>query len=1092
MQLNESMSPTKSVPARKIAVNLLAGLFCLGLVAQFAAAQTANATLTGLVKDQSGAAIPGSAVTATSRLTGEKRTMTTDQAGRYTIVNLLPGFYDLQAEKTGFNTTVIRNQEFVVDATVTEDFQLQPVEGGVPRIVEVQREAPAVETTTSSVQRVLGTREVDELPNLDRSAGSLSSQAPGAAVSGTGNAATITIGHSAAYQTGYILDGMPNQTGNQGNQYYTLAQDWIQEFSVMGLQYPAEYGNASGGVINSVTRSGGNQIHGRLYGFYRNQALNSNPSYYTQPTKAPFISSRIGAAVGGPLKKGKLFYYAGYENFHQSTVGVLNATALAGAFGTTAQPIGTPVSQLVPWLAYGNTTTLPTTSDTHIAMLKFDYAPSAKNHFTLRGNLDYEPAFQSGFGGKATAYTNTFKEPYGVMIGWTRTLSATTLNDFRLGYFQDGRGTATWTNMCAVAPVYPGTAANKEPYNFTTTESLGGPTIWGNPTGYYAGVNYNTTTTGGGTFGGSCGGIQNNNGNASTQDSVTMIRGAHEIKFGALFRHEDLWSRDGMNNGAGTYTMASSAGPFSPNATIAQNFTAAGFTAAEKLAPLSYLGIFNDTPGLTSFRFRYSAVGGFIQDFWKIRPNLTLNLGVRYDISNNNSELGKEAYPALEQAVPGSTGFIQPGFHKVNNDPLDIAPRFGFAWTPFKNKRTTVVRGGFGLFYNANDGASVGIYITGNAWAPYDYAFSANTATTNPYCIGNKICSGGIPAQYEIAVQEVLASALANFTLPQFPVSTSPCAATNTCTVAVGSNVYTIPALSSPYVPQGSRVDLDPHYRIPGATQATIGIQHQVGNSLTLSADYINHYGFNGIVEVNNNVALTGPGNAQTYTFVNPAITSGYMTESIATLKANDVQMKASYRGKHNVRVAVAYQYGYSDDNSLSNFAISAHSAVANNPFNLNYDYGPSTNDIRNTVVMNATIPLLLGVELSPIFNYASGAPYTATTSSQTPGTALAPANCQAYFSSCYPYANGIQYSRDSLRGDPTYGLNARLSKHVALPEHRSLTVLIEAFNIPSWRNRGTAFFTNVDATTGASAFGQPTNASNTLRQVQVGARLDF
>lgn len=1089
----ETTSPCAGRMGRIAVTALVVAAVCV-LATSHAFGQTASATLTGAVTDQSGKAIPGAVVSVTSTTTDEKRTMPVEADGRFVAPNLIPGFYNIQAEKKGFVTAIVHNQEFLVGAALVQNFTLPPLTAGGPTTIEIKATevSTAVESTKADVQRVIVTREVDALPNLDRSAGSLSSQAPGTVVAGSGGTATITIGHNASYQTGYILDGMPNQTGNQGLQYFILSQDWVQEFSVLGLQYPAEFGNASGGVIVSVSRSGGNQTHGRLYGYYQDKVLNSNPSYWTQPFKAPYMSTRFGAGVGGPIKKDKLFYYVGYEHLRVGTEYIMNATALGGAFGPVAQPIGTPASQLVPWLPYGTSPTIPETTNTNLAMLKMDYTPSSKNHFSIRGNLNFEKDAQASayYTGKQDygSGSNYFRDPYGVTISWTRTISPRTLNYIGVGYFQNGRSQATYDNYCQVAALYPGSSRNTEPYNYVDTASLGGQTIWGNPDGYYANVTYNTTVTGAETVGRMCGGVQNMNGNASVQDSVTMIRGAHTIKFGGLFRHEELWTRDAENFSGGAYTMAGSAGPFNPNLAIPQNFTAAGFTAAEALAPLAYNVIFPGTPGLTTFRFRYSSAGGFIQDFWKIRSNLSLDWGIRYDISNNNSQLGKESWPALEAAVPGSTGFIQPGFHTINNDPLEFAPRFGFAWMPFKKSKNTVVRGGFGIFYNANDGASVGIYITGNAWANYDYNFSANTASTNPYCIGGTTCVGGIPPQYELAVQEVLASALTNFTLPQFPISTAPCAKTGTCTVTVGPNVYNIPALSVPYVPQGARVDIDPNYRIPGVAQTTMGIQHSFGTTLLLSADYINHSAFNGVVVVNNNIGLTGPGATQSYTFINPAVTSGYYVRSIGTQNANDLQVKATYRGRHNVRVAMAYQYGHSNDDSINNFAISARTTVSNDPFNLHYDYGPSNSDIRHTLVMNATVPLYFGVDLAPIFTAASGAPYTATSSSQTPGSALAPAGCEAYFTACYPTG----YSRDSLRGDATYGLNARLSKVVKLREHESLTVLFEAFNIPSWRNRGTGFFTNVDVKTGLSAFGMPTNTSNTLRQCQLGARFDF
>lgn len=1057
-------------------------LCALCLLVPQAQAQTANAAITGTITDATGSAVPGAQISAVNVATGIKRTAVSDTAGRYTITNLVPGAYDILAEKEGFAASVARNQELAVEANVTEDLILKV--SGVVSTVEVSAAAPLIETTQASVSTVVATREIDTLPILARSFASLAALTPGVTSSGV-------IGNTTAYQTGYVADGITNETGNQGNQYAKMAQDWVQEFSVQTLQFPAEYGNASGGVINAATRSGGNDIHGRVYGFYQNVNLNSNPSNFTGTSKLPFSSRRIGGMAGGPIKKNKLFYFAGYENFYQSQATTRSSsflTADGGAFNPVIQPSNEPINQLVPWLPAGTGIASTTYSSVHLAMLKLDYEMNDKTHFTLRGNLDFEPSTTTGYGGAGPygGASGRFSDPYSVIVGLTRVISTNTVTDFRAGYFQNGRGSASWSGICSD---YPGNAAIKEPYNYITTEALGGATPWGNPDGYFAGVSYSGVSTGGG---GWCGGIQNNDGAAVLQDTTTFIRGAHEVKAGVVARRGNLWSRSAQNSSAGSYTFASSAGPFDPNAAIAQNLTAAGFTAAQKLAPISYSVLFNGSPGLTTFSFHYYSAGAFVQDTWKIRRNLTLNMGLRYDFSNMNSSLGNENWPALQQSEPGAVGFIPPGYHRINNDPFDLAPRFGFAWTPFKDSHT-VIRGGVGVFYNANDGASAGIYITSNSWATYDYILSANTATTNPYCIGTTACAGGaIPPQYEIAVSEVLASALANMTLPQFPLSSAACAKTNSCTVRVGGNTYTIPALNVNYMPSGGRVDLAPNVRVPGTMQATVGIQHQFKDTLTVSTDYVHHIGFNGLVPNNTNVGLTGPGATSSYVIVNPAFTSQYQLQSVGSQTADDLQVKANLRDRHKDRINVAYQFGYSHDNSETSFGISAHSALVNDPFDLNYDYGPSSSDLRHTLSVSGVIPLLFGVELAPLFTAASGTPYTATSNVQKPGSSLAPANCLPYFTNCYPYANGVQYSRDSLRGTATWNLDARLQKTVRLGERRSATFMFEAYNVFNHWNIGTSYYSNVDITSGPQAFGRVNLAQATLRQLQLGARFDF
>jgi hypothetical protein len=340
----------------------------------------------------------------------------------------------------------------------------------------------------------------------------------------------------------------------------------------------------------------------------------------------------------------------------------------------------------------------------------------------------------------------------------------------------------------------------------------------------------------------------------------------------------------------------------------------------------------------------------------------------------------------------------------------------------------------------------------------------------------------------ELAVVDVLASALANYTLPAFPTPSSPCVATNSCTVTVGPNTYTIPGLTVPYTPQGGIVDIAPNYRTPGTLQVTVGAERQFTSSFSASADFVYHRAFNGVVSVNTNVALTGTGSSQTFTTVNPAYTAIKTFESIATQEAKDLQVQAHYRDKRGDIAQVAYQFGYSSDNSVSNFLVSSVNATNTNPFNLNYDYGPSSNDARNILTTSGSINMIWGIYLSPIVTFTTALPYTATSTLQAPGSAAAPPGCLPYFAKCYPVLNGVSYTRDSLRGDSFFSLNSRVSKTIKLGESRSILLLIEGFNLTNKHNLGTNFFTNVDA----ANFRTPNGTSLPLRQFQLGGRFDF
>lgn len=1067
-------------------------------------AQTQNATITGIVTDKTAAAIPGAQVTVTNQGTGIKASATTDSGGQYTILNLLPGLYDIQASGQGFSTVIRLNQELFVGTTVKLDFTLSV--SSVTQTIQVNAQTEQVETTESEVSRVLQTRELDNLPVLNRQFAALAVLTPGvqaAGVSygggGTATSQAVSIGNAPTYQTGYILDGMQNETGNQGGAYVQLAQDWVQEFSLMSLQFPVEYGGASAGVINAVTRSGTNQIHGRAYIFYQTGALDSNPEFYTAPTKAPFNAYRVGGMTGGPILKDKLFYFLGYEKFYQAQTNVISATASSAAWTSTDQALTASPDSLVPWLIFGNVTSAPVTNYSNLAIAKLNFTPNSKDSFLLKGNLDYELTLNSGFGGSGTYGTGqTAWDPnFTEALDWTRTLSANSINDLSATYLVHDGGAAGVSNFCAVRGRFDGTlppGAVEEPYNYTTTESLGGNTIWGNPVGAWTQVGYSGVTTGG-----NCSGLLNGDESAVIAETYSHIAGKHTLKFGGSGRRYIILDQSSINTTAGAYKVNSTT-PFSPTAAIngAGNFnllTAAGltsatYTAAQKLAPYSYVEDFPSNPALTHFDFHSYAVGVYAEDTWQYRPNLTFNSGLRYDFNNTNSAEGTDSFPALAAAVPGSHGFLKPGNPPINNDAFDFGPRIGLAWEPFRDEGRTVVRGGFGIFYDQNDTASAAVFNTGNAWAPTGYSIVANNPTQNPYCVSNPACSitGGVPVQYELAVLDVLASALENYTLPQFPNAGAPCAATNSCAVIVGGKTYTIPALTVTSNPQGNFLDINPNYKTPGEMQLTGGIEHQFRNSLMLSADYLYHRGFNQLDTVNTNLAQTGVGGTG-YTIINPAFTTNLTLESISSQVANDLQVKASYHDHRTDAFQLAYQFGYAHDNSWTAFAISAHNTDSTNPFNPNTDYGPSSTDARHVLNVSGNVNMHWGILLAPIFAYTSALPMTPTSSLQAPGIS---ASCPAYYTRCYPIVGSTTYSRDSVRGGDYIDLSGRLSKSVKLGESRSVTAYFESYNVTNRWNLTTNYNLNVDITTGTSAFLTPNGTSEPLRQVQFGGRFDF
>src|ERR1700681_2533671 len=332
-------------------------------------AQVAGGTITGTVVDSSGRELPNASVSITNVATGINRTVTTNEDGLYIAPNLLPASYELTFTAPGFRTDVRSGIELTVGATVSLNMTMQV--GTTKETVQVQTEAPLVELASSDISAVVNATTVRELPLNGRSWTDLATLQPGVNriqtqpdfAQGTdrgnrGFGQQLTISGARPQQNNYRLDGVSLNdyaNGAPGSVWGgSLGVDAIQEFSVLTSNYSAEYGKTSGGVVNAVTRSGTNQIHGSVYEFIRNSRLDAK-NYFDDHTKAipPFKRNQFGGAVGGPIFKSRTFFFADYEGIRQSK-GITTVTTVPSAAGrsghlcSTPEPNSTCVPNTVP------------------------------------------------------------------------------------------------------------------------------------------------------------------------------------------------------------------------------------------------------------------------------------------------------------------------------------------------------------------------------------------------------------------------------------------------------------------------------------------------------------------------------------------------------------------------------------------------------------------------------------------------------------------------------------------------------------------------------------------------------------------------
>lgn len=981
--------------------------------AGYVRAQSSNATLNGTVK-ANGEAVKGASITVTNTQTGIEQSEATDDAGRYTILNLVPGYYDLQASQQGFTTVVRRQQQLLVGSTTTIDFALNV--STVSQTIEVQAEGPIQQTTQNTLQSILQTKQLDNLPTITRSFSDLAALTPGVLVGvGTVSSANISINNAPVGQTGYLLDGHSNENDFFGGQFVNVAQDWVQEFSVLTNQFPVEYGNAAAGFVSAVTRSGTNNIHGRVYSYFQNAALNATPSFLPKyaPNKPPYSSQRVGGQLGGPILKDKLFYFGGFEYYKNNT----------------SIPIVVPAAFAnIP----GSSGVYPQTNTSKLAILKLNYQPNARDSFSVRSNLEYDDAINTGIGASGSLVhvlgnsTNGFTPIYLESGTWNRSISAYDLNELYFLFQKNGAG-STCNYESQLGP-YQGGGTSATPY--------------GNPVGYYSQITYASAgvVTGCGVAFGNM-----NQVNGKLGDIFSRSKGSHTIKAGVEFDREHIYTNHFRNNYDGQYVVAG-AKPFTPG--------------LESSYPLS-LYIFYQPIGNTSWDFPTWEQSFFVQDSWRANDRLTINAGLRYDVSLANSEFYSEGF-----TPNNSQG------HKIANDYSNIAPRVGIAWAPFKDRKDTVVRGGLGIFYDQNHLQSASAYISGFSKVTNGFNLNATRPSLNPYCLAiPSPCNGSVPAEYSSAVEEVLAYALANYSLPDFAPPGGQ--------ITLGGTTYTIPALPTIPGKAGSQVtapsqfvfNIDKNFKVPASIQGTVGVQRQFGTSLNVSADFAYSKLYNGVVLQNSNI------DPVTYGLIDPNYILVESFSSGSNVWSKHLLLHGVYNNRRGDLAQASYSFGYGTDNAIGGFITGSHTTMVTDPFDYNVDKGPSPNDARHNLSLSGLYHAPFGIEIAPVASLVSALPYSASTTQTTAG-------CQTYYSQCYP----VGYTRNSLRGDATFQFNSRVSKSIKLGESRSVGLFFEGYNLTNKLNTGTNFQGNVQS----PLFRHPTGQSTARRQLQAGFRFDF
>ncbi len=666
--------------SRKSAFGIAAlAALMLGLLAVSSHGQTVGGTISGIIKDQTGAILPGVKVSIKNMATGVTRTVTTNDEGFYRAPNLLPGQYEVTASATGFATEVQKDITLTVGAERVVNLVMRL--GELAEEIVVTGGASAIELGTSALSHVVDARTIRELPLNGRDWTQLATLQPGVAVVRTqrldlesmtqrGNGVQMTISGGRPSENNYRMNGVSiNDYANTapGSALGTnLGVDAVQEFSVLTSSYSAEYGRTSGGVINAVTRSGTNDLHGSVYYFHRNSALDARNFFDRGSSPPPFRRHQFGAAAGGAIRENSTFWFADYEGLRES-LGITQLSvvpspaARAGQLSTGTVTVDPVIQKVLSVFPLPNGRILPPgdTGEFSFAgqrVSREDFFTARLDHkFSDRDSLSGVYFFDQGdirlpdeFNNKELANDSRRQA---IIIEESHIFSPQLFNSFRLGVTRTSA--ANGLSLVVFNPILDDTSLGTVPGRALAIISVPGLTEF---SGGLGAVEFNTF----------------NYTSGQIYDDLFLTKGIHSLKFG--FNAEHMWHNFNQTQ--------------DPNGNFNYGSLAAFLTNGRAT---SFSAMLPGTDGVRGIR--QSIFGGYVQDDIRLRSNLTINLGLRYEMTTVPTEHHGRLATLRNLTDPEATV----GRYFENSTFANFAPRIGFAWDPFGDGKTAI-RGGFGIF----------------------------------------------------------------------------------------------------------------------------------------------------------------------------------------------------------------------------------------------------------------------------------------------------------------------------------------------------------------------------------------------------------
>jgi len=1054
-----------------------------------------NATIVGLISDPTKAAVAGAHVTLINEGTGIRATAVSDSGGRYSFPQLPVGNYRVEVTSEGFKRATQSDINLTAEQISSVNLTLEI--GSVKDSIEVVGAPSALETVSSSVRSVVRRELIEDLPLNGRNALDLATLLPGA-VNQSGARVSlsqengVSVNGARGSDNNVLLDGGANVDVYNGTPNSLPNPDALQEFSVSTSTFSAEYGRTAGSLISAVTKGGGNQYHGTVYEYLRNDAMDARSFFAVKGlvNKPTLKRNQFGASIGGPVKHDKTFLFFSWESLRQTNSTTSSGTVVPTPFersGDFSQSSRKPTDPTTGLAFPGNQ--IPTARFSQAAVkltnlivplpnvgntLTFN-APGSDNRYQFVTRFDHE------FTASDRVYVSYFH--YNTVTGASPSLPLfSDYNSWINDHVTANYGKIVTPNMVNsfsytfnllqvvryANPILPDQFPGKPPtlapglrfqdVGVNTTPSNPQYTVaprFGSITGYF-------NMTGNTYFG-------VNPFVHEFRDALTITQGAHLIKVGAEFTKSEAYRHE---------SNAADGSSFGWNGSRATN----GWAEFLLGLPNTY-----NQQSLLRTDSLYNAFAVFVQDDWKVRPNLTLNLGLRFEpamgIHDGNNEIiayrpGQQSvvYPTapLGLAVPGDPGVPSSTYAPDWNN---LAPRVGFAYLPFGSNSKTSIRGSYGIFYNTERA-----YLMNET--QLNQPFVLNITLNNP--------------SFENPWQNYPGGNPYPFTPPQTPEARK----------------------AFPFVLQGIGRFFNPDWVTPYNQQWNFTVQRQMPWDTVVTAGYVGSKGTHLVLnrEINPGIFIPGSSTSGNVDARRPNKAYQGIDEASTTGNSNFHSLQLSANRRFSKGITILANYTWSK--ALDYQSLDRNANLPQDSSNVRGDYGPADFDRRHNFVTSvlADLPSLWrrgpaswftnGWRLNGIYQYISGASLTVVPGTDTVlrgagtqrvdirGNPLLPGgrslndqlagfwNVSA-FATAAPGAFPNE-GRNALYGPGQYNLNASLFKTARIAERARVEFRWELFNALNHPNPG-----NPNLTLSSATFGKITSTT-APRIMQVGMKILF